>query len=121
MQRIMQAAVKRINNYQMSPADFGSQMPTEKSKQISGQVVADEASGGAKLVIDKEEFSVMFGHRGGELGGFTILDLKPKTTEVFVTGSIGSDNTVIAERIEFRPVVSVEELSKAKTAENGQQ
>ena len=105
MQRIMQAKVKRINNYALSAEDPGAEMPSETSLRIRGQLLPSDEAGIAKLKVNTEEFPVMLGHRGATMSGFNILDLEPDTTEVFVWGVLAEDAVVSADRIEFRPIV----------------
>jgi hypothetical protein len=105
MQRIMQARVKRINNYSLTEKDPGAGLPTETTLRIGGQLLPADDPAVAKLKVDAEEFAVMLGQRGATLSGFNILDLPADSTEVFVWGFMGDDDVVSAERIEFQPIV----------------
>ena len=109
MQRIMQAKVKRINNYVLMAKDPGAEMPTETTLEIRGQLLPADKPTTAILKVNDEEFPVMLGHRNATMRGFNILDLRPQSTEVFVWGVQGEDNIVSAERIEFQPIVKVPE------------
>ena len=106
MQRIMQAKVKRINNYVLLAKDPGAEMPTETSLQIRGQLLPADQATTTKLKVNDEEFPVMLGQRDATMQGFTIVDLHPRRTEVFVWGVMGDDNVVIADRIEFQPIIA---------------
>ena len=106
MKRIMQAKVKRINNYVLMPTDPGAELPTEKSLRISGQLLPADEGAVALLKVNDEQLPVMLGHRGAKMTGFNILELKPHKTEVFVWGELGTDNVVTADRIEFQAIVT---------------
>lgn len=105
MQRIMQAKVKRINNYVLMPKDPGAEMPTESTLQIRGRLLPTEQADIAQLKVNDEEFAVMMGQRGATMSGFNILDLPVESTEVFVWGITEDDGVVSAERVEFQPIV----------------
>ena len=107
MERVMAQNVKRINNYLLASQHNGDVHPNQSQMLIGGQLSPGVETTVANLKIDDKVYSVMLGHRNASMTGFSIIDLKPSTTEVFVWGNADSEGNVLANRIEFRPIETV--------------
>ncbi len=106
MQRVMTSKVKRINNYLLTSQKMGDIHPSEDQLFIGGELSPGTEATVAKLVIADKTYSVMLGHRKASMTGFSIADMQPQDTEVYIWGQVDADNSITAHRIEFRPIVS---------------
>ena len=109
MERVMGQKVKRINNYLLASQHNGDVHPNESQMLIGGQLTPGGETTVANLKIEDKTYSVMLGHRNASMTGFSIIDLKPLATEVFVWGNSDSEGNVLANRIEFRPIEPIKE------------
>ncbi len=99
-QRAMGADIKRINKFALS----SETSPNLKSPLVlQGEVLPGEDGETLQLKTDSASHKIILGRRHGTLSGFSILDLKPNITDVFVTGEFDGEK-LYADSIEFAPV-----------------
>ncbi len=98
MAQFLSQEVKTVSNYTLSSSIPIAAEQTEWS--LAGELSRGDADNHFLLRVGGQQHSVQLGPRNGRLDGFTILDLKPNVTNVFVNGEFDGDR-VIARRIEF--------------------
>jgi hypothetical protein len=100
---VMSKNVKRLNFYLVTPEDQGQHMPTEKEPYISGKLNVDKKD--LKLKVDDSSLLIRLGFRFATMNGFSINELKPQTTQVFLSGVEGKNpGEIVASRILFQPI-----------------
>ena len=70
---------------------------------ISGRLLATDEANQYELITSESKHLVTLGNRNATWIGFSILDLKPFRTDVFISGQREGD-IYFADRIEFAPV-----------------
>lgn len=105
MERIMAAGAKRLNFYLVTPNDPGQHLPTHEQPFISG-ALAVQKNQQLRLNVLDQSFHVQLGFRSATLNGFSIAQLEPNKTHVFLSGIAGEfENEIIASRIVFHPIL----------------
>lgn len=101
MNRVMSTNPKRFNNYQLARTPFPA--PGEDSA-ITGQlIVVDDDERYRLKTPDSVEHDIILGHQNALMGGFSIQDLTPMTTQVEVVG-VKNVDAIVASRALFWPI-----------------
>jgi hypothetical protein len=117
MTQIMSANIKRLNFYLITPEDQGHHWPTKDRPYISGSL-SIQKNQQPRLIVKDQSMSVRLGFRYATMNGFSIMDLEPNKTQVFLAGIPGDkENEVLATRILFQPV-RVSESPAEKLSKN---
>ena len=104
----VEASVKRINFYLVTPENQGDHLPTEKEPYVAGKLDYSQPSN-VRLLVDESKLPVKLGFRLATMNGYSIGDLVANKVQVFLTGIEGDrENVVIASRVLFQPVKSDE-------------
>jgi hypothetical protein len=104
MSQIMSANVKRLNFYLITPEDQGQHLPTRERPYISGSL-SIQKNQQVRLNIDDQSIPVRLGFRYATMNGFSIMELEPDKTQVFIAGVPGAnENEIVASRVLFQPV-----------------
>lgn len=104
MTQIMSANIKRLNFYLITPEDQGQHWPTKDRPYISG-ALSIKKNQQLRLNVEDQSVSVRLGFRYATMNGFSIMDLEPNKTQVFIAGKPGAaENEVLATRVLFQPV-----------------
>lgn len=104
MKKAMAGPVKRLANYRLSSqiiADENSDV--DESLQLKGRLLAGDKPKSIQLVADDQVFQVSLGNRDARWLGFSILDLVPYQTDVFISG-VREGDEYFADEILFTPV-----------------
>jgi hypothetical protein len=103
MQATMANKVKRLNFYLITPEDTGHHQPTEDEPFLSGELTVENNN--PHVVVNDKKLPIMLGFRFATMNGFSINQLKPNQTQVFLTGTRGkNDGEILTSRILFQPV-----------------
>ncbi|MDB4458485.1 hypothetical protein N9068_00345 [bacterium] len=103
MQATMAKKVKRLNFYLVTPEDTGHHQPTADEPFLSGELFVENDQ--PYVIVNDEKISVMLGFRFATMNGFSINQLKPNQTQVFLTGTRGkNEQEILTSRILFQPV-----------------
>jgi hypothetical protein len=98
------AKKKRLNFYLITPEDVGQNSPTKEKPYLSGALKFDKQV--AEVVTDEDSFPVLLGFRYATMNGFSIAQMEPNKTQVFLTGVWADGETeIVASRVLFQPVV----------------
>ena len=84
MKEIMSTEVKRINFYLLTPIDPGQHFPTADQPYLSGALSVDEKN--VRLDVNEKMLPVKLGFRNATMNGFSITELEPNKTQVFLSG-----------------------------------
>ena len=104
MNQVMSVDVKRINFYLVTPDDPGHHFPTAQRPYIAG-AVGPGTEDTAQLQINDQSVPVKLGFRYATMSGFSITQLEPEKTQVFLTGNRDpGSNEITASRVLFQPV-----------------
>lgn len=104
MSQIMAANVKRLNFYLITPEDQGQHLPTKDQPYISGSL-SIQKNQQVRLQVDDQFIPVRLGFRYATMSGFSIMELEPDKTQVFIAGVPGTnENEIVASRVLFQPV-----------------
>jgi hypothetical protein len=104
VKKFQDSDIKRLNFYLVSPDDLGQHSPTAEEPYLSGPLKIKDDQ--AHVEVDGQNLPVTFGIRYATMNGFSITDLKPHTTEVFLSGTWDDGkNEIVATRILFQPVL----------------
>lgn len=103
MQATMVKEIKRLNFYLVTPEDTGHHHPTEDEPFLAGELFVENDQ--PYLIVNDEKLSVTLGFRFATMNGFSINQLKPNQTQVFLTGTRGkNEHEILTSRILFQPV-----------------
>lgn len=103
MQSTMAEDIKRLNFYLLTPEDTGHHLPTADEPFLSGELFVDNNQ--PHLIVDDEKIPIMLGFRFATMNGFSVNQLKPNQTQVFLTGTRGKNESEIhTSRILFQPI-----------------
>lgn len=103
MQATMANKVKRLNFYLITPEDTGHHQPTEDEPFLSGELTVENNN--PHVVVNDKKLPIILGFRFATMNGFSINQLKPNQTQVFLTGTRGkNDGEILTSRILFQPV-----------------
>lgn len=112
MTQIMSANVKRLNFYLITPENQGQHLPTQERPYIAGSLRIQKNQQ-VRLEIAEQSLPVRLGFRYATMNGFSIMQLEPNKTQVFIAGVPGSnENEILASRVLFQPVEMVESTDK---------
>ncbi len=101
MQKAMKANVKRLVTFELGvPTD---QVDPDDELSFTGQLKAGSEPDKMRLMIGSRAYEVVLGNRDARLLGFSILDLLPFRTDVFVQGEFEGEE-LFADEILFMPV-----------------
>lgn len=104
MDEVMSANVKRINYYLVTPHDPGEHLPTDDQPFIAG-ALAIQKNQQVRLKVNDQSLRIRLGFRYATMNGFSIAQLEPNKTHVFLSGVSGeNENEIIASRILFHPI-----------------
>ena len=104
MTQVMAANVKRLNFYLITPEDQGQHQPTKESPYISGALTIQKNQQ-VRLILNDQSIPVRLGFRYATMNGFSIMQLDPNKTQVFIAGTLGAnENEIVATRVLFQPV-----------------
>lgn len=104
MTQVMSANVKRLNFYLITPKDQEHHLPTKDRPYISGSL-SIQKNQQVRLNVDEQSMPIRLGFRFATMNGFSIMQLEPDKTQVFIAGVPGeNENDVIASRVLFQPV-----------------
>lgn len=110
MKRTMSAEVKRINFYLITPEDPGPHFPTDEQPYISGELSIKDNS--PALKIKDDVLPLKLGFRYATMNGFSIAQLEPDKTQVFLSGTWhDGDDKIIATRILFQPIAAAQTVT----------
>ena len=105
IKQFMSAKKKRLNFYLITPEDLGHNMPTIEKPYLSGSLKVDNQI--VQVVSGEESLAVLLGFRYATMNGFSLAQMEPNKTQVFLTGVWAEGETeIIATRILFQPVVA---------------
>ena len=117
MTQIMEANIKRLNFYLITPEDQGQHWPTKDRPYISGSL-SIQKNQQPRLNVKEQSMPVRLGFRYATMNGFSIMDLEPNKTQVFIAGVPGTtENEILATRVLFQPV-QVAESTAEKLSKN---
>ena len=103
MRSTMAEEVKRLNFYLVTPEDTGQHKPTEDEPFLSGKLSVENKQ--PHLIVNDEKIQVMLGFRFATMNGFSVNQLKPNQTQVFLTGTRGKNEfEIVTSRILFQPI-----------------
>lgn len=103
MQSTMAQDIKRLNFYLLTPEDTGHHLPTETEPFLSGELFVDNNQ--PHLIVEDEKIPIMLGFRFATMNGFSVNQLKPNQTQVFLTGTRGkNESEILTSRILFQPI-----------------
>jgi hypothetical protein len=104
MKKTMSAEVKRLNFYLVTPIDPGQHFPTADKPYLSGALSVDDDK--VYVKVDEHVLPVKLGFRYATMNGFSIAELEPNKTQVFLSGIWeDGENEIQANSILFQPVV----------------
>lgn len=109
MESIMSSDVKRINFYLVTPDDPGEHYPTKEQYFIAGALVVEEnqpvKNQPIRLQVNDESLLIRLGFQFATMNGFSIAQLEPNTTHVFLSGVAGeNEDEFVASRVLFHPI-----------------
>ena len=108
MAQIMSANVKRLNFYLITPEDQGQHWPTRDRPYISGSL-SIKKNQQVRLSLADQSLPIRLGFRNATMNGFSIVQLEPNKTQVFIAGLPGGgENEILATRVLFQPVRVIE-------------
>lgn len=103
MQATMAQEIKRLNFYLVTPEDTEHHQPTEDEPFLAGELFVENDQ--PYVIVNDKKLSVMLGFRFATMNGFSINQLKPDQTQVFLTGTRGkNEHEILTSRILFQPV-----------------
>ena len=103
MRSTMSKDIKRLNFYLLTPEDTGHHQPTEAEPFLSGKLSIENNQ--PILIVNDERIPIMLGFRFATMNGFSINQLTPYQTQVFLTGTRGKNEFEIhTSRILFQPI-----------------
>lgn len=103
MQATMAQEIKRLNFYLVTPEDTEHHQPTEDEPFLAGELFVENDQ--PYVIVNDKKLSVMLGFRFATMNGFSINQLKPNQTQVFLTGTRGKNkHEILTSRILFQPV-----------------
>ncbi len=109
LQRTMQADIKRINYYLITPEAIPPHTPTVEELYICGQLqTSPEPVKEQQVLLQVGETThrARLGYRTATMNGFAITDLEPGTTRVTIVGTRDLKTRVItATTVAFEPVI----------------
>lgn len=104
MKSVMATNVKRINFYLITPEDQGQHLPTKDQLYLSGELKVQK-NRQVRLDVEDQSFPIRLGFRLATMNGFSIAQLEPNKTQVFIAGVAGqNENEVVASQVLFQPV-----------------
>ena len=115
--RVMAKKIKRINNYLLTSENPGDIHPTESQLLMGGRLETGKSPNVVILKIGDKSYEAMFGHKRAFMTGFSVANLSPGETEVFVWGKVDVSGVVQSHRIEFQPIYEME-LTAGQVSEN---
>ena len=104
MRRIMSKDPQWLSFYLVTPNDPGAHFPTSEKPYIAGKLRTTGTDKPASLIVKGMGSTVVLGLQDATMNGFSIANLEPFKTKVMLTGTLGEDNSVTAERIVFNPI-----------------
>ena len=100
--KAMSANVKRLANFRLSSSQT-TEANLDDELEIAGRLTPGSNPKQMQLIAGDGVFPVTLGNRDARLTGFSILDLKPYHTDVFVSG-VREGDEYFADEILFVPV-----------------
>ncbi len=112
IKEVMAAEVKRLNFYLVTPDDPGPHFPTDEDPYLSGSLsVKDQV---VRVEVNQQSLPVKLGFRYATMNGFSIVELVPGKTEVFLSGLWGEgEREILATSILFQPVIATASLTSS--------
>jgi len=98
------AKTKRLNFYLITPEDTGQNFPSVEEPYLAGSL----SPNGQAVAVDAGDspIPVRLGFRYATMNGFSIMEMEPNKTQVFLTGVWAEDESeIVATRILFLPVI----------------
>lgn len=103
MQATMAQEIKRLNFYLVTPEDTEHHQPTEDEPFLAGELFVENDQ--PYVIVNDKKLSVMLGFRFATMNGFSVNQLKPDQTQVFLTGTREkNEHEILTSRILFQPV-----------------
>jgi hypothetical protein len=109
MRRIMSKDPQWLSFYLVTPNDPGAHFPTSEQPYIAGKLRTIGTDKPASLIVKGMGSTVVLGLQDATMNGFSIANLEPFKTKVTLTGTLGEDNAITADRIVFNPIQPREE------------
>ncbi len=98
------AKKKRLNFYLITPEDPGRNFPSEEKPFLAGPMNVNNNV--VEIDANGDPTPVLLGFRYATMNGFSIAQMEPNKTQVFLTGIVAdNESEIIATRILFQPVV----------------
>ncbi len=95
---------KRLNYYVITPTEVGSHFPSGEEPYISGKLMTQKSDEPVSLLVSGMKTPIILGFQNATLNGFSISDLTPYRTQVKLSGTVGPDKLILADRVLFYPV-----------------
>ncbi len=102
-QTIMGSGIKRLARYDLHDGQTLTNSESSLDLEIHGELSHGNAPNQLQWIHDHHVDQVILGNRQARLLGFSILNLTPYETDVFVKGNL-EDGQYFADEIEFAPV-----------------
>ena len=104
LREFLQDQERRLSFYLVTPDDVGRHFPNEQELFLAGQLTPDGKQNGVAVQFENQALKAKLGFRKGAMNGFSIVNLRPQTTFVTLSGTTTANGEIVAERVVFYPL-----------------